>query len=105
MALRLAFLQSASLRAICAIMNCPRYAEMLLVPRATQEKVGHWRRRRRTRGKDRREGKVRRGGRVRRDKEVEEREGEKTGEGREGKEKWKEDERRERKEGKGGLKN
>lgn len=40
MALRLAFLQSASLRAICAIMNCPRYAEMLLVPRAVQEKVG-----------------------------------------------------------------
>lgn len=39
MALRLAFLQSASLRAICAIMNCPRYAEMLLVPRAVQEKV------------------------------------------------------------------
>ncbi|MPC18905.1 putative E3 ubiquitin-protein ligase HERC1 [Portunus trituberculatus] len=38
MALRLAFLQSASLRAICAIMNCPRYAEMLLVPRAVQEK-------------------------------------------------------------------
>lgn len=39
MALRLAFLQSASLRAICAIMNCTRYAEMLLVPKAAQEKV------------------------------------------------------------------
>ncbi|KAK7085894.1 hypothetical protein SK128_025641 [Halocaridina rubra] len=38
MALRLAFLQSASLRAICVIMNCPRYAEMLLVPKAVQEK-------------------------------------------------------------------
>ncbi|XP_042891775.1 probable E3 ubiquitin-protein ligase HERC1 isoform X3 [Penaeus japonicus] len=40
MALRLAFLQSASLRAICAIMNCTRYAEMLLVPKAAQEKDG-----------------------------------------------------------------
>nr|XP_053648636.1 probable E3 ubiquitin-protein ligase HERC1 isoform X3 [Cherax quadricarinatus] len=40
MALRLAFLQSASLRAICAIMNCPCYAEMLLVPKAVQEKDG-----------------------------------------------------------------
>lgn len=39
MALRLAFLQSACLRTICALMNCPRYAEMLLVPKATQEKV------------------------------------------------------------------
>ncbi|XP_071541149.1 LOW QUALITY PROTEIN: probable E3 ubiquitin-protein ligase HERC1 [Panulirus ornatus] len=38
MALRLAFLQSASLRAICAIMNCPSFAEMLLVPKAVQEK-------------------------------------------------------------------
>ncbi|XP_064122794.1 probable E3 ubiquitin-protein ligase HERC1 isoform X2 [Macrobrachium nipponense] len=40
MALRLAFLQSASLRSICVIMNCPRYAEMLLVPKAVQEKDG-----------------------------------------------------------------
>lgn len=40
-ALRLALLQSASLRAITAIMNCPRYAEMLLIPRASHDKVSY----------------------------------------------------------------
>ena len=37
-ALRLAMLQSASLRTISAIMNCTHYAEMLLVPKANQNK-------------------------------------------------------------------